>query len=75
MYIILCCLVYGWVEDIAPDNDSALPQSDITAEEGENITLNIFYTKNGGSPPEEFIMFNIEAGGNATCNSFPTLYI
>ena len=65
--------MYGWVQDIAPDNDSASPQSDITAEEGETIILHIFHTKNGGSPPGGF-GFNIEAGGNATCNSFLTLY-
>ena len=65
---ILCPLVYGWVEDIAPDNNSASPQSVITTEEGETITLHIFHTKNGGSPPGGFV-FTIEAGGNATCNS------
>ena len=65
---ILCSLVYGWVEDIAPDNDSASPQSVITADEGETIILHIFHTKNSRSPPGGF-GFNIEAGGNATCNS------
>ena len=65
---ILCSLVYGWVEDIAPDNDTASPQSVITADEGETIILHIFHTKNGRSPPGGF-GFNIEAGGNATCNS------
>ena len=65
---ILCSLVYGWVEDIAPDNELASPQSVITADEGETIILNIFHTKNGRSPPGGFT-FNIEAGGNATCNS------
>ena len=66
---ILRSLVYGWVEDIAPDNNTASPQSDITAEEGDIITLHIFHTKNGGSPPGGF-RFTIETGGNATCNSF-----
>ena len=65
---ILCSLVYGWVEDIAPDNNSASPQSVITAEEGENITLHIFHTKNGQNPPGGF-QFTIEAGGNSKCNS------
>ena len=67
---ILCSLVYGWVEDIAPDNDSASPQSVITAEEGENITLHIFYTKNGRKYLPGGFAFTIEAGGNATCNSY-----
>ena len=65
---ILCSLVYGWVEDIAPDNDSASPQSVITAEEGENITLHIFHTKNGRYPPGRFV-FTIETGGNSTRKS------
>ena len=65
--------MYGWVEDIAPDNGSASPQSVITADEGETIILHIFYTKNGRSPPGGFA-FNIETGGNATCN-FPISFL
>ena len=61
--------MYGWVEDIAPDNDSASPQSDITAEEGETIILNIFHTKNGQSSPAGF-GFIIQYGGNSTCNFY-----
>ena len=71
---ILCSLVYGWVEDITPDNDTASPQSFITADEGETIILHIFHTKNGRSPPGGF-GFNIEAGGNAICNSPISPYI
>ena len=58
--------MYRWVEDIAPDNKSASPQSDITAEEGETI---IFHTKNGRRPPAGF-GFIIQAGGNSTCNFY-----
>ena len=66
--MLMCSLVYGWMEDINLDNGSASPQSVVTAEEGETITLNIYYTENGLNPPGGFV-FTIEAGGTATCNS------
>lgn len=72
-YIILF-IVYGWVDEITPDGESASPQSVITVEEGDTITLNIYYTKNGLTPPGGF-EFTIETGGNATCNAASSSYI
>ena len=63
LYISL--IVYGWVQDIAEDRHSAIPQDDIYTEEGENVSLNIYSTKNG---PRNFLTlsFTVETSGSAT---------
>ncbi|CAI8053116.1 hypothetical protein GBAR_LOCUS29051 [Geodia barretti] len=41
------CFAYGWVQNIAEDRTSAQPQAPITAVEGQDIPLYIFFSKNG----------------------------
>jgi hypothetical protein len=56
--------VYGWVQDVAEDFSSAQPQTNITAVEGQDIRLNIFFTKNGFRNTLLF-HFNVETSGTA----------
>ena len=54
---------YGWVQNISSDLTLAEPQSDITAVEGETVSLTIFFTKFIVSAQFTF-RFNV--GGTAT---------
>lgn len=56
--------MFGWVQDIAIDNESALPQQNITASEGEAISLNVFFLRNGLSN-QDIIHFEIDSTGTA----------
>ena len=54
------------MQDIAEDRMSANPQEDIPATpEGEIITLNLYFTKNGPSN-NRGLLLNIETSGTAT---------
>ena len=58
--------VYGWVHNVSMDFTSAEPQPrEITAMEGDEITLTLFFTKNN---PVNFnaFLFDIQTGGSAT---------
>ena len=56
---------YGWAQNIAPDEQSADPQDDIEAVEGDVISLSVYFTKNG--PYFAFaVPFTIETSGTAT---------
>ena len=56
---------YGWVQNISDSGTRADPQTDITAVEGENVTLTLYFTKN--YPPNEIrFRFFIETNGTAT---------
>ena len=56
---------YGWVKNISSDLTSAEPQTDVTAVEGETVTLALFFTKN--NPPNAIrFQFYIETSGTAT---------
>ena len=63
--MIFITTAYGWVQNISSDLTSAEPQADITAVEGENVTLTLFFIKNN---PANFIRFdfNIATSGTAT---------
>jgi hypothetical protein len=59
------CYGFGWVQNISSDLTSAEPQTEITAVEGETVTLTLFYTKN--NPPNSLRLdFNIQTSGSAT---------
>lgn len=54
------------MQDISEDGMSATPQDDIPATpEGETVTLNIYFTKNGPISSSGFL-FTIQTGGTAT---------
>ena len=56
---------FGWVQNISSDLTSAEPQNEITAVEGQTVTLTIFYTKN--NPPNSLRLdFTIQTSGSAT---------
>ena len=65
--MLLLFTAYGWVQNISSDLTSAELQTDITAVEGETVTLTLFFTKNN---PANFIRFDffIETSGTATGN-------
>lgn len=58
-------IAFGWVQNITSDLLSGVPQSDITAVEGETITLTLFFVKNN---PSNFIIFDfaLSTSGSAT---------
>jgi hypothetical protein len=60
----LLCYEYGWVQDISEDRQSALPQADISATEGDSIALRIYFVQNGPSNIDYFL-FSITTGGTA----------
>ena len=56
---------FGWVQNISSDLTSAEPQTEVTAVEGETVTLTLFYTKN--NPPNAIRLdFTIQTLGSAT---------
>ena len=63
--VAITSVVSGWVQDIAEDRQSAIPQDDIFATEGELISLNVYFTKNGPRSPFG-LSYTIETGGSAT---------
>jgi hypothetical protein len=64
------CYGFGWVQNISSDLTSAEPQTEVTAVEGQTVTLTLFYTKN--NPPNSLrIDFNIQTSGSATVKSTP----
>jgi hypothetical protein len=64
------CHGFGWVQNISSDLTSAEPQTEVTAVEGQTVTLTLFYTKN--NPPNSLrIDFNIQTSGSATVKSTP----
>ena len=63
--VIMCSVaVFGWVQNITADRSSAVLQESIDAVEGEEISLTVYFTKNG--PHFMGLMFDIETGGSAT---------
>ena len=55
---------YGWVQNISSDLMSAQPQQNITAVEGETVTLSLFFTKNK-QPNSILYDFSINTTGSA----------
>jgi hypothetical protein len=59
------CHGFGWVQNISSDLTSAEPQTEVTAVEGQTVTLTLFYTKN--NPQNQLRLdFNIQTSGSAT---------
>ena len=52
------------MQDISEGRQSALPQADIAATEGESIALRIYFVQNGPSNIDYFL-FSITTGGTA----------
>ena len=71
--VAIISVVSGWVQDIAEDRQSAVPQDDIFATEGEVISLNVYFTKNGPRSPFG-LSYTIETGGSATGDHAEPLY-